>query len=144
LAEGRGRLAVWDVREARVKQELIDSGEKIRQILHHERCLCLVFEGRRPGLVTLGGFSEFVSLGAHRRAVTSGALTPGGEEFWSASEDGVIKRFQLPGGELLGKIETPGEITDHIAFWDQGRSFALRLRKGGVITGSRESGGTPR
>jgi hypothetical protein len=144
LAEGRGRLAVWDVRDARMKQELLDSGEKVRQILPQERCLALVFEGRRPGLVTLGGVSEFMTLGAHRRAVTSGALTPGGEEFWSAAEDGVIRRFRLPGGELLGKIETPGEITEHIAFWDQGRRFALRLRSGGVITGSREQGETPR
>ncbi|NNM54750.1 MAG: hypothetical protein HKM05_08520 [Spirochaetales bacterium] len=139
LAEGNGRLAVWDVENATRLQTLWEQGEVVRHFVGGARNIGVLTKGKRPGLVVRGGVAEFQWLGNHKRPLTMMTMTPAGDELWTAGEDKGIRRWRLPDGEPLGKIEVPG-IVEHLAFPEEnvagGHQFVAYCRGGTIIAGS--------
>ncbi len=139
LAEGNGRLAVWDVENATRLQTLWEQGDVVRGFVGGTRNIGVLTKGKRPGLVARGGISEFQWLGNHKRPLTMMTMTPEGDELWTAGEDQGIRRWRLPDGEPLGKIDVPG-IVEYLAFPQEdgaeGLRFVTYCRGGTVIVGS--------
>ncbi len=139
LAEGNGRLAVWDVENATRLQTLWEQGEVVRSFVGGTRNIGVLTKSKRPGLVVRGGVSQFQWLGNHKRPLTMMTMTPEGDELWTAGEDQGIRRWRLPDGEPLGKIEVPG-IVEHLAFPHDkgvdGNQFVAYCRGGTIIAGS--------
>ncbi len=144
LAEGNGRVALWDVQKATLIQTLWEQGDIVRQFVGSKRNLGVLTTGKRPGLLQRGGVAEFQWLGSHKRPLTTLALTPDGQELWSAGEDQGIRRWRLPEGEPLSKIEYPG-IIEQLTFVENssetsGLQFFASCRGGTVIVGSGPGG----
>lgn len=116
---------LWTVPDLRLVAVLAEHGDDVEMsVFHPDREL--IATASRDHRVRVYDFSGAVvtTMVGHAGDVISVEWARGAEEVISSSDDGTIKRWSVPGGELVLDLDMHGVETDTIAISSDGTIFA--------------------